>query len=121
MAGFLRWWFGSADLRDKNTNLKIVPAQCGEDLLVMSRQRPTRWARKGRNMSDIAATTWHRTRKELAERLKCSERTVERMELAGTGPRFLRIGSRVLYPMAEIERWEHARLRASRADELAAQ
>ncbi|TCH97720.1 DNA-binding protein [Roseococcus sp. SYP-B2431] len=55
----------------------------------------------------------------LAERQHVSLRTLERWRGDGSGPRFLRVGPRkVIYPIAEVERWEAERMYASRAAEL---
>jgi predicted DNA-binding transcriptional regulator AlpA len=62
----------------------------------------------------------HLCRRQLAERLNISQRTVERWWLDGDGPKGLRLGARrIVYPVREVERWEAERLFASRAAELA--
>jgi len=40
-----------------------------------------------------------------------SEKTLERWRMLGTGPAFLKLGSRVLYSLAEIEAHERQRTR----------
>lgn len=46
---------------------------------------------------------------EVAEMLRISRRTLERMRVEGTGPRYLKVGpgkrSRVLYRQADVEEW----------------
>ena len=46
---------------------------------------------------------------EVAEVLRISRRTLERMRVEGTGPRYLKVGpgkrSRVLYRQSEVEAW----------------
>ena len=46
---------------------------------------------------------------EVAEMLRISRRTLERMRVEGTGPRYLKVGpgkrSRVLYSQADVEAW----------------
>ena len=46
---------------------------------------------------------------EVAGMLRISRRTLERMRVQGTGPRFLKVGpgkrSRVLYRLGEINAW----------------
>jgi predicted DNA-binding transcriptional regulator AlpA len=65
--------------------------------------------------------TPHMPPEKLAERLSVSLRTLERWRVNGEGPRFLRVGPRrVIYPVAEIERWESCRVYASRAAEMSA-
>ena len=62
----------------------------------------------------------HLRRRELAQRLGISQRSLERMWQAGTGPKGLRVGMRrITYPVAEVEAWEAARLFPSRSAELA--
>lgn len=64
----------------------------------------------------------HLTPDKLAERLGVSLRTTERWRVTGEGPRYIRAGARrILYPIAEVERWEASRLLSSRAAELAQQ
>lgn len=50
------------------------------------------------------------TQSELAERWHISPRTLEQWRWLGKGPRFLKIGARVLYDLAEVEAYEHAQL-----------
>lgn len=52
----------------------------------------------------------HLTQSELAERWRLSPRTLERWRQTGFGPRFIKLGSRCLYPLEEIERFERASL-----------
>jgi hypothetical protein len=46
------------------------------------------------------------TQDELAARWHLSPRTLEQWRWLGKGPRFLKIGARVLYDEIEIERYE---------------
>ena len=65
--------------------------------------------------------TKHLCRRQLAERLNVSQRTIERWWLQGDGPKGLRMGARrIVYPLVEVEAWESQRLFASLAAELAA-
>ncbi|MCW8088037.1 helix-turn-helix transcriptional regulator [Sabulicella glaciei] len=65
-------------------------------------------------------TLHHLTPELLAERLNISLRSVERWRMTGEGPRYIRAGARkILYPLAEVERWETQRMHDSRAAELA--
>jgi hypothetical protein len=50
------------------------------------------------------------SQKELARRWGLSPRTLERWRWIGSGPRFLKLGSRVSYRLSDIERFETARL-----------
>jgi hypothetical protein len=56
----------------------------------------------------------HLTQLELAERWRLSGRTLEKWRQTRRGPRFLRVGGRVLYPIEEVERFEAASLRGGR-------
>ena len=49
-----------------------------------------------------------RTEAELAERWGISTRTLQRWRRDGRGPDFLRIGRRVIYPLADIAAFEDA-------------
>ena len=59
---------------------------------------------------------------EAAEYLRLSGRTLERHRVAGTGPRFVKAGRRVLYRRDELDRWAAARTfhSTSEADAAAA-
>lgn len=50
------------------------------------------------------------TQEQLAERWHLSPRTLEQWRWLGKGPRFLKIGARVLYDETEIEGFEAAQL-----------
>jgi hypothetical protein len=53
------------------------------------------------------------TQLELAERWRLSGRTLEKWRQARRGPRYLRVGGRVLYPIEEVRRFEAANLRGA--------
>lgn len=57
--------------------------------------------------------TAHIDQKELAARWHVSPRTLEQWRWQGRGPRFLKIGGRVLYPLVEVEAFEAASLHAN--------
>lgn len=42
-----------------------------------------------------------------------SKRTMANWRSIGCGPRYVKLGGRVLYPVVEVERWEAARTVAS--------
>lgn len=46
---------------------------------------------------------------ELSKRWKLSPRTLERWRWLGTGPRYHKIGGRVIYRLEDIEAWEQNR------------
>ena len=58
----------------------------------------------------------------LADRYSIPPRTAQRWRATGDGPAFVRLGHRrVLYRIADVERWLAERTYKSRADELARQ
>jgi hypothetical protein len=59
--------------------------------------------------------TRHLDQNQLSERWNMSPRTLERWRYQGEGPKFLKIGGRVLYRLEDIERHEAERLRANTA------
>lgn len=68
----------------------------------------------------MASPSIHLTPEKLAERLDTSLRSLERWRVTGDGPRYIRAGARrILYPLAEVEKWEADRLCGSRAAEMA--
>lgn len=50
------------------------------------------------------------TPKEAADRLRLAVITLAHWRVAGTGPRFIKLGRKVLYPIAELEAFERASL-----------
>lgn len=54
----------------------------------------------------------HLTSAELAERLRIKTKTLANWRTIGHGPRFIK-GRPVLYPLAEVERWEADNLKGS--------
>lgn len=60
-------------------------------------------------MTQPAAGLLFLTTIEVADLLRISRRTLERMRVEGTGPRYLKVGpgkrSRVLYRQQEVEDW----------------
>ena len=42
---------------------------------------------------------------EVADLLRCSDRTLARMRAEGRGPRYHKNGARILYPRALIDEW----------------
>lgn len=65
-------------------------------------------------MSDVVLLT----PRETAERLRCSERKLERHRLTGDGPPFVKFGATVRYPLDELTKWlaEHMRRSTSEAN-----
>jgi predicted DNA-binding transcriptional regulator AlpA len=54
--------------------------------------------------------------REAASALRLSERTLERLRLRGDGPRYCKIGRRVVYPQCELDSWVLTRLVASTSE-----
>lgn len=55
----------------------------------------------------------HIDQKALAERWLMSPRTLEQWRWQGRGPRYLKLGGRVIYPLSEIEAYEAESLHAN--------
>jgi predicted DNA-binding transcriptional regulator AlpA len=55
----------------------------------------------------------HLNQKQLAARWSISEATLERWRSEGIGPKFLKLGGRVLYRQADIEAYEESCLATS--------
>ena len=55
----------------------------------------------------------HISQQDLACRWSISPRTLERWRWTGQGPRFLKIGGRVVYRIQDIQAYETAQLRTS--------
>ncbi len=55
----------------------------------------------------------HLNQVEVALRWSLSPRTLERWRWIGQGPRFLKVGGRVVYRLADIEAFEAEQLRSS--------
>lgn len=57
----------------------------------------------------------HLNQLELARRWAMSPRSMERWRWTGVGPRFLKLGGRIVYRAADIEAYEAERLHESTA------
>lgn len=57
----------------------------------------------------------HLNQIELAARWNISHRTLERWRWSGEGPRYIKIGGRVVYRLEDVEDYEKEQLRASTA------
>ena len=58
-------------------------------------------------------TLKHLSQVELAARWNLSPRTLERWRWVGIGPRFLKLGGRVAYRLADVEAFETEQLRSN--------
>ena len=54
--------------------------------------------------------------REVAARLRLSERTLERSRVTGDGPPFVKAGRRVLYRPDDIDAWIASRVRTSTSE-----
>lgn len=57
-------------------------------------------------------TQTHLTPDELAERIRRDTKTLANWRVMGKGPKFIK-GRPILYPLAEVEKWEQENLRGS--------
>ncbi len=57
-------------------------------------------------MYDEHLKTRHLTQRELADRWNKSEASIERYRSDGVGPRYLKIGGKVMYRLEDIEQFE---------------
>jgi predicted DNA-binding transcriptional regulator AlpA len=48
--------------------------------------------------------------RDAAKHLLLSPRTLERLRVAGTGPRYCKLGRRVAYRQADLDAWVNARV-----------
>jgi len=55
----------------------------------------------------------HLSQTELATHWNISPRTLERWRWTGEGPRFVKLGGRVVYRLSDIEEYEQAMIRSS--------
>lgn len=55
------------------------------------------------------------TPKETAERLRMTIGTLANWRVRGDGPRYVKLGRKVLYPLPEIEAFEKRQIRSSTA------
>ncbi len=58
---------------------------------------------------------YHLTQRELAERWRISEATLERWRSEWLGSNYLKLQGRVLYRLVDVETYEEARLRSTTA------
>ena len=92
---------------------RIEPGTPDRDAtLTLPASRQIDHRRKGsRSEPLLAPPTVHLDQKALAQRWSISPRTLERWRWCGTGPRYLKIGGRVLYRLQDIDAYEARQLR----------
>ncbi len=54
--------------------------------------------------------------KEAADYVGVSKSMLEKLRTAGGGPRFMKVGRRVVYDSADLDRWIESKKQASTAD-----
>lgn len=59
--------------------------------------------------TDVRPKPRYLTTEEAAEFLRLSSRTLEKHRSTGGGPRYRKLGRRVLYTIADLEAWAEAR------------
>jgi len=70
-------------------------------------------------VSDPSSTPTHLTLKQAAERLHVAKATLDNWRYLGKGPLFIRFGRVILYPIAEMEKWERAQLHSANSVQAA--
>lgn len=63
----------------------------------------------------------HLTPAQVAERLHVKPGTLATWRVQGTGPAYIKVGRKVLYPLAELEAWESKQTRTNTAQEFRGQ
>ena len=66
-------------------------------------------------------TTKHLNQIELSRRWSISHRTLERWRWLKKGPAYLKMGGRVVYELAAIEKYEASQRKLDKAEQLATQ
>lgn len=61
------------------------------------------------------------TSKELSDRWRLSDQTLANWRYAGKGPPYIRVGSRVLYPVEGVHKWEEQAIACPDPDNVLSQ
>lgn len=69
--------------------------------------------RPSQQYENAPATDRWLNRRQAAEHVGLSSRTLDRLALDGSGPPFAVVGKRVLYPLRELDTWMRLRLATS--------
>ena len=59
------------------------------------------------------------TQRQAAEMLALSERTLERIRVTGSGPKFVRCGRSIRYRLSDVEAWIASRVVGSTSEQTA--
>ena len=79
-----------------------------------AKQAPSTGARRRKKpVSTVTNPIRHLNQADVAQRWSVSHRSLERWRWIGQGPRFLKIGGRVVYRLCDIEAYEAKQLRTS--------
>ena len=79
-----------------------------------AKQAPSKSARRRKKpVSTVTNLIRHLKQADVAQRWNVSHRSLERWRWTGQGPRFLKIGGRVVYRLCDIEAYEAEQLRTS--------
>ena len=76
---------------------------------------------EGAGSAEGVGGNWYLTQEEAAAYIRLSPRTLERHRVAGTGPRFIKAGRRVLYRRDALDDWTTERTFTSTAAAQAAE
>ncbi len=79
----------------------------------MLERQPEYSSSKTQIIEELLRKEEHLDSKQLARRWNMSHRTLDRWRWQGKGPRFIKIGGRVVYRIKDIEEYENARLHSN--------
>lgn len=71
------------------------------------------------NTTEAGMSLRHLNQIDLADRWNISHRTLERWRWTGEGPRFVKLGGRVVYRLADVEAFEREQVRSSTSSKSA--
>ncbi len=60
----------------------------------------------------------HLSQKELAQRWRVSPYTLEKWRMQGLGPRFIKLGNRVIYRLVDVEAHEASNTRSATSESV---
>jgi excisionase family DNA binding protein len=65
----------------------------------------------------VGEASVRRTVKEAADYIRCGVSTLNKLRVKGGGPRYIKIGGKILYDDADIDKWLDDHKRGSTSDE----